>query len=124
MSLLKRIHTALTPKGRLYFVHSNPSMRKKQFPMVDWSEIKENVFVLQKADWDENDQGERCTWLKIDLETQKHYRCDFFNQHLRSDALKNCLVEAGFTDFHFYKKRRLEDFQPENDNGFSVVAKK
>ena len=92
--------------------------------MVDWSEIKENVFVLQKADWDENDQGERCTWLKIDLETQKHYRCDFFNQHLRSDELKNCLVEARFTDFHFYKKRRLEDFHPENDNGFSVVAKK
>ena len=124
VSLLNRIHTALTPKGRLYFVHSNPSMRKAQFPMVDWSEIKENVFVLQKADWDENDQGERCTWLKIDLETQKHYRCDFFNQHLRSDELKNCLVEAGFTDFHFYKKRRLEDFHPENDNGFSVVAKK
>ena len=124
VSLLKRIHTALIPNGRLYFVHSNPSMRKKQFPMVDWSEIKENVFVLQKANWDENDQGERCTWLKIDLETQKHYRCDFFNQHLRSDALKNCLVEAGFTDFHFYKKRRLEDFHPENDNGFSVVAKK
>ena len=124
VSLLKRIHTALTPKGKVYFVHSNPSMRKKQFPMVDWSEIQENVFVLQKADWDEKDQGERCTWLKIDLETQKHYRCDFFNQHLRPDELKKCLVEAGFTDFHFYKKRRLEDFHPENDNGFSVVAKK
>lgn len=124
ISLLNRIHKALTLKGRLYFVHSNPSMRKKQLPMVDWSEIKENVFVLQKADWDENNQGERCIWLKIDLETQKHYRCDFFNQHLRSDALKNCLVEAGFTDFHFYKKRRLEDFHPENDDGFSVVAKK
>ena len=124
VSLLNRIHTALTPKGKLYFVHSNPSMRKKQFPMVDWSEIQENVFVLQKADWDEKDQGERGTWLKIDLETQKHYRCDFFNQHLRSDELKNCLVEAEFTDFHFYKKRRLEDFHPENDDGFSVVAKK
>lgn len=92
--------------------------------MVDWSEIQENVFVLQKAEWDEEDQGERCTWLKIDLRTQKHYRCDFFNQHLRPDALKNCLVAAGFMDFHFYKKRRLEDFHPENDDGFSVVAKK
>ena len=124
VSLLKRIHTALAPKGSVYFVHSNPSMRKKQLPMVDWSQLKENVFVLQKAEWDEDDQGERGTWLKIDLRTQKHYRCDFFNQHLRSDELKNCLVEAGFMDFHFYKKRRLEDFHPENDNGFSVVATK
>ena len=122
--LFNRIHKALTPNGRLYFVHSNPPMRKQQFPMVEWSEIQENVFVLQKAEWDEADEGERCSWLKIDLETQKHYRCDFFNQHLPPDELKTCLVEAGFTDFHFYKKRSLENFHPENDNGFSVVAKK
>ena len=91
-SLLKRIHKALTPKGRLYFVHSNPLMRKKQSPMADWNEIKENVFVLQKVEWDEGDQGERCTWLKIDLETHLHYRCDFFNQHLRPDEIQNCLA--------------------------------
>ena len=124
VSLLKRIRHALMPKGRLYFVGSNPSMRKKQSPMAEWSAIQENVFVLQKAEWDEADEGERCSWLKIDLETQQHYRCDFFNQHLPPDEIKNCLVAAGFTDFHFYKKRRLEDFHPENDNGFSVVAKK
>ncbi len=124
VSLLKRIHKALMPNGRLYFVHSNPSMLKKQFPMADWSEIKENVFVLQKGEWDKDDEGERWAWLKIDLETQKHYRCDFFNQHLSPDELKNCLVEAGFMDFRFYKKRRLADFHPESDNGLSVVAKK
>ena len=124
VSLLKRIHKALTPNGRLYFVGSNPSMRKQQSPMAEWSEIKENVFVLQKVKWDEADEGERCSWLKIDLETQKHYRCDFFNQHLPPDEIKNCLAKAGFTDFHFYKKRRLENFHPENDDGFSVVAKK
>lgn len=124
VSVLKRIHEALMPNGRLYFVHSNPSMRKKRFPTAGWSEIEKNVFVLQKAEWDEDNQGERVTWLKIDLETQKHYRCDFFNQHLPPDELKNCLMEAGFTDFHFYKKRRLEDFHPQNDDGFSVVAKK
>lgn len=123
VSLLKRIHKALTPNGRLYFVHSNPSMRKNQSLMADWNEIKENVFVLQKVEWDEGNQGERGTWVKINLETQQHYRCDFFNQHLRPDELKICLAAAGFTDFHFYKKRRLEDFHPE-DNGFSVVAKK
>ena len=124
MSLFNRIHKALTPNGRLYFVHSNPPMRKQQFPMAEWSEIQENVFILQKAEWDEANEGERCSWLKIDLETQKHYRCHFFNQHLPPDELKNCLVEAGFMDFHFYKKRKLEDFHPKNDNGFSVVAKK
>ena len=124
VSLLKRIHKALTPNGRLYFVHSNSSMRKKQSPMADWKEVKEKVFVLQKVEWDEDDQGERCSWLKIDLETQKHYRCDFFNQHLRPDELKNCLAKAGFADVHFYKKRRLEDFHPVNDDGFSVVGKK
>lgn len=124
ISLLERIHKALTPDGRFCFVHSNQSITKKRFPMVDWSEIEKNVFVLQKAEWDEGNEGERCTWLKIDLETQKHYKCDFFNQHLQPDELKNCLVVAGFTDFHFYKKRTLEDFHPENDNGFSVVAKK
>jgi hypothetical protein len=32
-------------------------------------------------------------------------------------------VEAGFMDFHFYKKRKIGDFHPEDD-GFSVVAKK
>ena len=124
VSLLRRIHKALTPNGRLYFVHSNQSIRKKRFPIEDRSEIEKNVFVLQKAEWDEDNEGERCTWLKIDLETQKHYRCDFFNQHLPPDELKNCLAAAGFTDFHFYKKRRLEDFHPVNDDGFSVVAKK
>ena len=124
VSLLKRIHEALTPNGRVYFVHSNSTMRKQQFPIADWSEIKKNVFVLQNGEWDEDNQGERCSWLKIDLETQKHYRCDFFNQHLPPDEIKNCLVAAGFTDFHFYKKRKLEDFHPVNDNGFSVVAKK
>ena len=71
VSLLKRIHKALTPNGRLYFVHSNPSMRKNQSPMADWNEIKENVFVLQRVEWDEGNQGERGTWVKIDLETQK-----------------------------------------------------
>ena len=123
ISLLKRIHKALTPNGRLYFPHSNQSTRKKQFPMADWCEIEKNVFILQKADWDESDDTERCSWIKIDLKTQKHYRCDFFVQHLSPDELKDCLVESGFVDFHFYKKRQMGDFQPE-DNGFSVVAKK
>ncbi|MDE0426047.1 MAG: class I SAM-dependent methyltransferase [Candidatus Poribacteria bacterium] len=121
--LLKRIYKALTPNGRLYFVHSNPSMRKKRSPMEDRSELEKNVFVLQKTEWDEDNEGERCTWLKIDLGTQKHYRCDFFNQHLRPNEIKNCLAGTGFTDVHFYKKRRLEDFHPKDD-GFSVVAKK
>ncbi|MXZ00974.1 hypothetical protein F4Y93_10130 [Candidatus Poribacteria bacterium] len=67
---------------------------------------------------------ERSTWLKIDMETQKHYKCAYSQKHLPADELKNCLVEAGFMDFHFYKKRSLEDFHPENDNGFSLVARK
>ena len=124
MSLLNRVHKALTPNGRVYFVHSNPSMRKKQFPVDNLSEIKKNVFVLQRGEYDENNDVERCAWLKIDLETHKHYKCDFSVMHLPPDALKNCLLKAGFEDFHFYKKRRREDFDPENDNGFSVVAKK
>ncbi|MDE0687044.1 MAG: class I SAM-dependent methyltransferase [Candidatus Poribacteria bacterium] len=124
ISLLNRIHKALRPNGRVYFVHSNHTTRKQQFPMANWSEIKKNVFVLESGEYDESENVERCTWLKIDLETQKHYRCDFSVMHLPPDELKNCLVEAGFTDFHFYKKRRPEDFNSENDNGFSVVAKK
>ena len=124
VSLLKRIHKALTPNGRLYFVHSNPSMRKKQFPVDNLSEIKKNVFVLQRGEYDESNDVERCAWLKIDVETHKHYKCDFFVMHLPPNEVKNCLIKAGFEDFHFYKKRRLEDFDPENNNGFSVVAKK
>ena len=124
VSLLKRIHKALTPNGRAYFVHKNRSIWKPLNPMVDWSESKKNVFILQKAEYDEGDGVERCAWLKIDLETQKHYRCDYSVKHLLPDELKNCLVEAGFMDFHFYKKRRLGDFDPRNDSDFSVVAKK
>ena len=92
--------------------------------MDNLSEIKKNVFVLQRSEYDESNDVERCSWLKIDLETQQHYKCDFSTMHLPPDEIKNCLVEVGFTDFHFYKKRSLETFHPENDNGFSVVAKK
>ena len=124
VSLLKRIHTALTPNGRIYFVHSNHSMRKKQLPVDNLSEIKKNVFVLQRGEYDESNDVERCSWIKIDLETHRHYKCDFSVMHLPPNELKNCLVAAGFTDFDFYKKRKLENFHPENDDGFSVVAKK
>lgn len=124
ISLLNRIHKALTPNGRVCFGHPNQSITNKQFPMSNWSEIARNVFVLEQGEYDEGDDIERYTWLKIDLETQKHYRCDYSTKHLPPDELKNSLVEAGFMDFHFYKKRRLEDFHPENDNGFSVVATK
>lgn len=124
MSLLNRTHKALTPNGRLYFVHPNQLITNSQFPMFNWSEIERNVFVLEKGEYDEGNDIERYTWLKIDLETQKHYRCDYSTKHLSPDELKKCLVEAGFMDFHFYKKRRLEDFHPENDDGFSVMATK
>ena len=124
VSLLSRIHKALTPNGRLYFVHANQSIKKQRFPMANWSEIKKNVFVLQSQEYNESDDGARCSWLKIDLETQKHYRCDYFVKCLSPDELKDCLVEAGFMDFHFYKKRNFGDFHPENEDGFSVVAKK
>ena len=124
VSLLKRVHKALTPNGRIYFVNKNPSVWMPQDPMANWSETKKNVFVLQNAEYDKDDGVERCVWLKIDLETQKHYRCDYFVMHLYPDELKDCLVEAGFMDFHFYKKRRLEDFDPRSDRDFSVVAKK
>ena len=124
VSVLKRIHKALTPNGRVYFVHRNRSIWKPKNPMIDLSETKKNVFILQKSEYDEAEGVERCTWLKIDLETRKHYWCDYSNMHLLPDELKNCLVEAGFMDFHFYKKRRLGDFDPRNDSDFSVVAKK
>ena len=123
VSLLERIHKALTPNGRLYFVHSNQSIKKKRFPQANWSQIKENVFVLQNQEYDESNDGTKCIWLKIDSETQKQYKCDYFVKCLSPDELKGCLVAAGFTDYHFYKKRRMEDFQAEDD-GFSVVAKK
>ena len=124
VSLLSRIHKALMPNGRLYFVHANQKIKKQRSPMANWSEIKKNVFVLQSQEYEESDDGSRCSWLKIDLETQKHYRCDYFVKCLSPDELKDCLVKAGFMDFHFYKKRGFGDFHPENDDGFSVVAKK
>ena len=124
VSLLSRIHKALTPNGRVYFVHKNPSISKKGYPITNWSQTKKNVFVLQKAAYDENDGVEKCIWLKIDLETQKHYKCDFFVMHLPPDELKDCLMAAGFMNFHFHKKRRLGNFDPKNDNDFSVVARK
>ena len=76
------------------------------------------------AEYDENNGGERCVWVKIDLETQIHYKCDYFNMHLTPDELKDCLVTAGFTDFEFYKKREIREFDPLNDSGFSVVCRK
>ena len=124
VSLLSRIHKALTPNGRVYFVHKNPSIWKQGGPIANWSQTKKNVFVLQKAEYDENDGIEKCIWLKIDLETQKHYKCDFFVMHLPPDELKDCLMTAGFMNFHFHKKRRLGNFDPKNDNDFSVVARK
>ncbi len=124
VSLLTRIYKALMPNGRLYFEHPNQSKIINRFPMANLSEIEKDVFVLQTGEYDEDDNGSRNTWLKIDLKTQKHYKCDFFLKYLSPDKIKKCLEEAGFRDFHFYKKRRIEDFEPENDNGFSLVAKK
>lgn len=86
--------------------------------------MKKNVFVLQRGEYDESNDIERCAWLKIDLETHKHYKCDFAIMHLPPDEIKNCLMKARFKDLYFYKKRRLEDFDPEDDNGFSLVARK
>jgi cyclopropane fatty-acyl-phospholipid synthase-like methyltransferase len=123
-SLLTRIHKALTPKGRLYFEHPNQSKIVDRFPMANLSEIEKDVFVLQTGEYDDDDSRSRNTWLKIDLNTQEHYKCDFFIKYLSPDELKSSLVDAGFTDFHFYKKREMEDFHPENDDGFSLVAKK
>lgn len=122
VSLFHRLHKALTPNGRLYFVHANPNIRKQQFPYENRSEIKKDVYVLEKAEYDENTSGERCEWYKIDMETQKHYKCDYFNMHLPPDELKRCILEAGFSDFHFYKKREIREFDPESDNGFSVIC--
>ncbi len=122
--LLTRIHKALIPNGRLYFEHPNQSKIVDRFPMANLSEIEKGVFVLQTGEYDDDDNGSRNTWLKIDLKTQEHYKCDFFLKYLSPSEIKNCLVESGFRDFHFYKKRRIEDFDPENDNGFSLVAKK
>lgn len=124
ITLLKRIYQALMPNGRLYFVHPNPTILNKQFPMDDWTEIDKDLYVLQKTVYDECDDVERTTWLKIDLVTQKHYRCDYILKHLSHNELDNCLVDAGFAEIHYYKKRRLEIFQPDIDNSFSVVAKK
>ncbi len=124
MSLLNRLHKALTPNGRLYFVHANPKIRKQQFPCENRSEIKKNVYVIEKAEYDVNAGVEKCEWIKVDLETQKHYKCDYFNMHLPPDELKESLVKAGFTDFHFYKKREIEEFDQQKDNGYSVVCKK
>ena len=76
------------------------------------------------AEYDENKGGERCVWVKIDLETQIHYKCDYFNMYLPPEELKDCIEAAGFKDFDFFKKREIGKFDPLNDNGFSVVCRK
>lgn len=124
VTLLKHIYKILTSDGRVYFVHSNPFFRKQQFPIENRSEIEKNVFVIEKTEYDENESGERCVWMKIDLETQKHYKCSYFNMHLPPEELKDCILRAGFMVFNFYTKRGSGDFDPKNDNGFSVVLKK
>lgn len=54
---------------------------------------------------------------------------DFVEKHIPfyEKALQlsknDTILEAGL-DCHFYKKRRIEDFHPENDDGFSLVTKK
>ena len=76
------------------------------------------------AEYDENKDVARCVWVRIDLETQIHYKCDYFNMHLPLHELKDCILTAGFTDFDFYKKREIGEYDPLNDNGFSVVCRK
>ncbi len=123
-ALLKRIYRALRAGGRLYFVHPNPVLTNLRFPTSSWSEIAENVFVLEEGTYDADSDIERYRWLKIDLETQQHYRCDYLLKHLSVEALTDRLTEAGFKDVHLYKKRRVADFQPLTDETFSVVARK
>ncbi|RKU28844.1 hypothetical protein C6497_08780 [Candidatus Poribacteria bacterium] len=122
VSLLSGIYKALKSDGRLYFVHPNQTIIKKKYPWTKQTEIQKNVFIHQNAEYDEENEGETHTWLKIDYNTNRHFKCDFFVKLLSPKQLKVCLDEAGFRVIHFYKKRRLEDFQPNYDNGFSLVA--
>ncbi len=124
MSLLTRLHKALTANGRLYFVHHNQNAIRKKLPRTKRDEIEKDVIVIQQVEYDNINNMERCSWVKIDHKTEKHYRCDFSVMHLSPDELKKCLIESGFDDFHFYKKREIGDFDPMIDSGFSVVAKK
>lgn len=124
VSLLSRIYTALKSKGRLYFVHPNQAIIKKKYPWTKLTEIENNVFIHQDAEYDEDNQGEIHTWLKIDNNTNVHFKCEFFVKFLSPKQVETCLVEAGFGVIHFYKKRRLENFQVDYDNGFSLVAYK
>lgn len=124
IALLSRIHKALKVNGRLYFVHHNQDSIKKRLPWTKQDEIEKDVFVIQQAEYDENDDVEKCSWIRINHKTKKHYRCNFTVMHLSPVELRESLMAAGFNDFHFYKKREIGDFDPKNDNGFSVVAKK
>lgn len=122
-NLLSRIYAALTPGGRLYFVHPNPAVSNRRFPMARWSETEQNVFVMERGEYDAEADIERYTWLSIDLPAEQYYRCDYTCKHLPPDRLKDSLAAAGFTDTRFYKKRQMADFCS-TDPGFSVVAKK
>ncbi len=124
VSLLSRIYKALKPHGRLYFVHPNQTIIKKNYPWKKQTEIEKNVYIHQNAEYDEENKGEKHTWLKLDYNTNKHFKCEFFVKFLNPKQVEDCLVETGFGIIHFYKKRRLKNFQTNHDNGFSLVAYK
>lgn len=124
VSLLSRIYRALKPNSRLYFVHPNQEIVKKKYPWTKQTEIEKNVYIHQNAEYDEENDGELHTWLKLNYNTNEHFKCDFFVKFLSPKQVETCLIEAGFGIIHFYKKRRLENFQVDIDNGFSLVAYK
>lgn len=124
VSLLSRIYNALKPNGRLYFVHPNQAIIKKKYPWTKQTEIEKKVLIYQNAEYDEENEGERHTWLKLNYNTNEHFICEFFVKFLNPKHVVDCLIETGFGNIHFYKKRRLEDFQINIDNGFSLVAYK
>ena len=64
VSLLRRIHKALTPNGRLYFVHSNQSIRKKRFPMADQSEIEKMCLSYKRQNGTKIMEGKDALGLK------------------------------------------------------------
>lgn len=103
IKLLSRIYNALKPNGRLYFVHRNQEIIKKEYPWTKQTEIEKNVFFHQNAEYDEESEGEKHTWLKLDYNTNVHFKCEFFVMCLNPIQLQNCLIEVGFGIVQLYK---------------------
>ena len=124
MSVLRRMHRALIPGGRLLLDHPNPPLRMRRYPMVAWKDEGDGIFTLTKSEYLPKSQHSSFLWLKLDLSTGAICRYYARSKHLSVAEFKACVREAGFSVQGLYSRRKPELFDASSEDGFFLVARK